>query len=245
MVSEPKETEPARGGKAFAYADLRRRILTLDLAPGAVLDEVRLSAEYGISRTPLREVLRRLASEGCVEQRDNRGAAVAPMGLDTLRSFFQAAPMIYASVARLAAANRSAEQLGKLLAIQDRLRAAGDAQRPDVDALVTLNEAFHRAIGRMAANPYLLASLERLLIDHARIGQTFWCPRDAAGENDRTEAIEQHDRMIEAIAAGDQATAVDWTLRHWALSRAHIEAYARPDPLPLMALGDTSDPEAD
>lgn len=227
--AEPHASRPSL--KAHAYAHLRRRILTLDLAPGEHLDEVRLSAEYGMSRTPMRDVLRHLAGEGCIELRDHRSAVVAPMDIRTLRSFFQSAPLIYASVARLAAENRTNAQVEALRRIQGDFREA--LAREDVEAIVTFNDAFHHAIGEMARNPYLMASLRRLLVDHARIGQTFWRARDRDMASKIAAAAEQHDRMIGHIASGEAAAAVEVTLAHWELSRDHIEDYVRVAPLPL------------
>ena len=86
--------------KLTRLADLQQRILTLDIDPGADLDEARLCARYGISRTPLREVLQRLAGAGFLTLQENRGAKVASMDLATLRTFFQTAPLIYANTAR-------------------------------------------------------------------------------------------------------------------------------------------------
>ena len=80
--------------KDDCFADLKQRILSTDLEPGADLDEVNLSERYGISRTPLREVLQRLAGEGFVRLQANRGAKVASMDVAIMRVFFQTAPMI-------------------------------------------------------------------------------------------------------------------------------------------------------
>ena len=96
------------GKKSVCIDDLRRRILTHELDPGSYLDEVEIGETYGISRPPVREVLRQLAGEGYVVLHENRGAQVAPMSHKTLRNFFIAAPMIYAAVARLAAHHASA-----------------------------------------------------------------------------------------------------------------------------------------
>lgn len=99
-------------GKQQLYRDLKRRILTLELEPGADLDETQLSQEYGISRTPLRDVFRDLAGEGYLSIESNRGASVSPLSHTTLRDFFLAAPMIYAATARLAARNATEPQIG-------------------------------------------------------------------------------------------------------------------------------------
>ncbi len=93
----------SRSKKTICVEDLRRRVLTQAFEPGDYLDETELSEAYGISRPPLREVLRQLAGEGYVVLHENRGAQVAPMTHKTLRNFFVAAPMIYAATTRLAA----------------------------------------------------------------------------------------------------------------------------------------------
>ena len=87
--------------KTDCLDDLRRRILSTDLEPGHDLDEAGLSGYYNMSRTPLREVLQRLQGEGYVVMSANRGAKVASMDIDVLRTFFQTAPMVYANIARV------------------------------------------------------------------------------------------------------------------------------------------------
>lgn len=217
--------------KEQLYSDMKRKILTMSLQPGAHLDEMTLSAEYGISRTPLREVFRRLAGEGYIEIKDNRGTIVSPMSHKSMRDFFLTAPMIYASVARLAAQNATPAQIRALKAVQRRFRKAIDADV--VEDMVVWNDRFHFDMGVMADNQYLMPSLQRLLIDHARIGQTFWRARDQEMRRRIREAADHHDRFIGTIESGDQEEAVSLTLEHWALSRDHIEMFVRPDPLPL------------
>jgi DNA-binding GntR family transcriptional regulator len=221
----------SRTDKDRLYADLKRKILTLELAPGAHLDETTLSAEYGMSRTPLRDVFRQLAGEGYIEIRDNRGTIVSPMSHKTLRDFFQTAPLIYASVARLAAQNATPVQIAELRAVQARFRTAVEAG--SAEDMVFWNDRFHYVMGEMADNQYLMPSLQRLLIDHARIGQTFWRARDAGMRARIVAAADQHDQFIELIEAGDAEAAVALTLDHWALSRDQMEIFVRPDPLPI------------
>src|SRR4051812_41112430 len=100
-----------KDGKTALHETLKRQILTLELAPDHDLDEVGLSEQYGISRTPVRDVLRQLSGEGYVDIRENRGARVIPMNHATLRDFFLVAPMIYEAVGRLAVRNFKAAQM--------------------------------------------------------------------------------------------------------------------------------------
>lgn len=217
--------------KTKCLLDLRNRILSLEIAPGADLDEVRLCDSYGISRTPLREVLQRLAGEGFLKITDNRGAKVASMDFGVMRTFFQTAPLIYANVASLAAENRSAEQLDVLRDIQLRFSRATQSSNAGEAALH--NHAFHEQIGAMAHNPYLVASLNRMLIDHTRLSQTFYRPLSPSETLLVSKASDQHDAMISAFEAQESALAIDLTLQHWDLSRDRIERFVRPDPLPL------------
>ena len=80
--------------KDHVISALKQQILSLEMKPGEVLDEGQLATRFSISRTPLREVVQRLAGEGYLVLEKNRGSKVAPMDLSTLREFFQAAPMI-------------------------------------------------------------------------------------------------------------------------------------------------------
>lgn len=217
--------------KEDCLADLKRRILTIVLEPGTDLDEVSLSTEYGLSRTPLREVLQRLAGKGYVTIASHRGAKVASMDIAAMRVFFQTAPTIYAHIARLAAENRTADDLDRLQAAQRRFRSALGDNDPSAAALA--NHAFHGIIGEMARNPYMSVCLDRLLIDHTRLGQTFYAPKSEADADLIETAVAQHEAMIAAIAEQDAVRAVDLTLQHWDLSRDRIERYVHPDPLPL------------
>lgn len=226
----------AKDRKSDCLEELRMRILTLDAAPGSDLDEAALCKEYGISRTPMREIFQRLSGEGYIHLAQNRGAKVASMDLPVMRMFFQTAPVVYANVARLAAENRREADIHALQSIQNEFRAAAESAASGEAAL--LNHSFHLKIGEMAQNPYLLPSLKRMLIDHTRLSQTFYRP-SSSDEADRVRlAIQQHDAMIEAFAAGDADRAVELTIDHWNLSRDRLEQFVTPDPLPIDVLSE-------
>lgn len=217
--------------KAYCFDDLKRRVLELQIAPGTPLDEVALSVTYDLSRTPLREVLQRLAGEGYVTIAANRGATVSSMDLNTMRSFFQTAPLIYSAVARLAAENAVAKQISALKKVQSRFRKA--VRQNATSDMSMLNHSFHEVIGTMAGNPYLLPSLNRLLVDHTRMSHRFYRPRQETGKQRVNLACDQHDAMIAAFEAGDAERSADLALQHWELSRSEIEKYVQPDPLPI------------
>jgi len=220
--------------KSECLDDLRMRILTLDMSPGSALEETVLCERYGMSRTPMREILQRLNGEGYVELSQNRGPKVASMDLTVMRVFFRTAPMIYAAISRLAAENRETQDLPLLQEVQDAFRDA--TANGDTAKAAMLNHQFHLLIGRMARNPYLLPSLERMLIDHTRLSQTFYNPA-SEDERDRiSRAVEQHDALIAAIASRDGDAATRLSVDHWELSRDRLEQFVRPDPLPVDLL---------
>ncbi len=215
--------------KASIYNDLKKQILTMSLEPGATLDEAGLCKRYEISRTPLREILRALAGEGCVDIVNNRGAYVSSMSHKVMRDFFVTAPMIYSAIGRLAAVNAKPAQIQEIREIQAKFRSAIDSGISE--DMVYWNQCFHAAMGEMADNPYLKPSYDRLLIDHARISQTFYRPRDPQMASRMLGALEHHDGMIDAIEAGDCQRVVDLIVEHWELSRDLVEYFVKPDPL--------------
>lgn len=218
-----------RARKAACLDDLRRRVLTQALEPGAYLDETQLAEDYGMSRPPLREVLRQLAGEGYVTLHAGRGAQVAPMTHKTMRNFFTAAPMIYAATSRLAAQHATTPQIMRLKDAQTLFRRA--IREGDAAERALANERFHAIIGEMADNEYLSPSLRRLLIDHTRIGMTFYSPRNRQMADQRAQAADQHDQFIALIEAGDADGAAALAIAHWDLSRAAIESFITPDGL--------------
>ncbi|MFK8332672.1 GntR family transcriptional regulator [Pseudomonas sp. BJa5] len=225
-----------RSGKSDLYEDLKRQILTMELDPDQVLDELGLSERYGLSRTPVREVFRRLAGEGYLAIEENRGARVAPMNHSTLRNFFLVAPMVYAAIGRLAVQNFKPGQLNDLKATQERFRRASLGH--DALSMVVENNRFHQIMGEMSGNPYLEPSLGRLLIDHARIGHTFFRPRNEQMEQHLVLAVEHHDAFIEAFGKHDESAVVDLVFEHWELSRGNMQMFIAPESINADALID-------
>ncbi|NKM98026.1 GntR family transcriptional regulator [Rhizobium leguminosarum] len=221
--------------KANLSLTLRRRILTMELPPGAVLDEVALSEEFGLSRPPVRELMRQMAGEGYIELEANRAARVSSMSYQSLHDFFLLAPMIYITANKLAAENGTRGQLDLLKQMQQSFRKAVD--NCDVEGRVFYNDQFHRQIGEMAHNVYLVPSLRRLQIDHARIGKVFYKhPNTPRMQEELELAMQQHDEMIDAIGKRDPDAAAELARRHLELSRRNMAMYAAPEGLETPTL---------
>ncbi len=224
---QPLTDEVPIDRKGILSEALRRRILSMELAPGAVVDELALCDEFGLSRPPVRELLRQMAAEGYVELEANRAPRVAAMNHDSLHSFFLAAPLIYIATTQLAATHATAAEIEGLKAIQALFRQAIESK--DVENRVLYNDAFHLEIGKMAHNEYLMPSLRRLLIDHTRLGKIFYRhPTTDDMQRDLELACLQHDQMIEAIERRDPQTAGQLVREHFELSRRRMAEYAAP-----------------
>lgn len=240
MDTPPDDLSPAAetgGDRKTQLGDaLRRRILSMELRPGAVVDEVALGAEFGLSRPPVRELLRQMAAEGYLELEPNRAARVSAMSHDSLRSFFQAAPLIYVATTRLAAEAAGAADIAALRDIQARFKQA--IARNDIDQRVHFNDRFHFEIGRIAGNAYLMPSLRRLLLDHARLGKIFYRAGSPADmQRDLSTAVDQHDLIIDAIERHDADAAGDLVRAHMDLSRRRMAEYAMPAGIEVSITG--------
>jgi DNA-binding GntR family transcriptional regulator len=185
------------------YAALRARILSGDLHRGRKLRQEALAEELGVSRTPLREALRRLAAEGLVEFHANRGAHVADLEHEDVRSAYEARLALEPGAARLAAARRSAQELRAM-------RAAVAAQERGEDWLET-SRAFHLALVRASGNEYLIRLAEALWVP--AIAQAIYEQQLTAPDR-RAADLDEHERITAAIAAGDAELADGLTRRH-------------------------------
>jgi len=237
-IPQPKASQDiGLDRKTLLGEALRRRIVNMELLPGAAVDEVTLAQEFGLSRPPVRELMRQLAAEGYLELEANRPARVSPMSYQSLRSYFQAAPLIYIATTQLAASHATAEEIASLKAIQEKFRKA--MSEDDTAERVFYNDQFHYEIGKIARNAYLMPSLRRILIDHARLAQTFYrsktnqiVPDDM--QLDMQKAVNQHDQIIQAIEQRDLTAAKQLVQEHWELSRKRMAEYVMPDALDVL-----------
>ena len=168
-----------------------------------------------------------MAAEGYLDLEANRSARVSSMSHQSLRNFFLAAPLIYISTTQLAAINATQVEIDQLKKIQASFREAIDQN--NLEGRVYYNNLFHLEIGRIAENPYLLPSLERLLIDHARLGKIFYRhPNTTDMQEDLDTAVIQHDQIIDAIERHNAGEAGEIVRVHMDLSRRRMTEYVVP-----------------
>lgn len=219
MSDEPGAASPPerkRGsGARMVYDLLRDEILDLVLPPGSPIDEVQLAERFGVSRTPIREALVRLAGEGLVDTLPNRSTLVSNIDYLNLHAYFDALMLMYRVTTRLAAEQHRAGDLGPIRAAQERFAEAAAAQ--DALAMIDTNAAFHRTIAEAARNPHFLAFFNRLLDQGRRILRIYY---DAYEDRLPQEFVDEHEAIVAAIERRDAAAAD-------AIAKAHAEQIAR------------------
>jgi DNA-binding GntR family transcriptional regulator len=189
-----------------AYHAIRGLIVSLELAPGAVIDERQLVERLAIGRTPVREALRRLAQERLVEVYPRRGMFVSGVDVRELARLSEVREVLEPEAARLAAERATDADRRELGALLVELDTAGGE-------LMALDERIHRAVYRAAHNDLLEATLEQYYVLALRI----WSMAlDRA--HDLEEAVEEHRALLEAIRSGDAERAAD-------TMRAHVQNF--------------------
>jgi DNA-binding GntR family transcriptional regulator len=137
---------------------LRIRIFAHELAPGAWVDEQTIAAEYGISRTPLREALKVLASEGLVTLKPRRGCYVTELSEQDLDEIFPVMALLEGRCAQEATLKSSPTDLGRLAGIHADLERHAAAN--DADHFFEANQQFHDALQELAGNRWLRQLIE-------------------------------------------------------------------------------------
>jgi len=191
----------------LAYAAIRERILAGSLPRGTRVHQEELAAVLGISRTPVREALRRLAAEGLVEMHTNRGARVADLDRAGMRAAYEARLVIEPGAARLAAMRRPPEPLARMRDALARQRRAGGGVR----ARFAASRDFHLALVSAAGNPFLDQLAGVLWV--ARIGEAIY-EAQAPTPSQLREDADEHEAILGAVQRGRPREAETLTRRH-------------------------------
>lgn len=203
MTAEPLRPRAANG--ADVYNALVAAIESGELKPGTRLRETELADHFGVSRTPIREGLKRLEAQGLAVHEPNRGMVIPTLDNDQLNELYVVREVLEGMVARLAAQHASDAEIALLeeMVETDRARTGGPAE------LAAANRAFHRRLTLAAHNTYLTAQIDRmkqslLLLD----GTTL------ADQDRRRAAIDEHAAIVAAIRARDFEAADEAGRRH-------------------------------
>lgn len=196
---------------------LEARIFDGSLADGARLDEVRLAAEFGVSRTPLREALQRLARYGLVALVPRRGAFVRQPGPVELFEMFEALAEIEAACGGLAALRITDPGLDALRSANAGCREA--VARHDHDGYFTEDARFHAVISQHSGNGYLVATAEDLL---RRL--TPYRRQQLRLRGRMAQSLAEHEAILAALEQGDGPAVAEALRGHAALGRERFHS---------------------
>lgn len=179
---------------------LRQRIFAHELTPGMWIDEQKLAEQYGISRTPLREALKVLASEGLVELKPRRGCYVTEISRRDLDDIFPLMAMLEGRCAADAVMRAKPADITTLKSIHEKLESAARDGR--IDAFFEANQEFHRKIQEIADNRWLLSVIQdlRKVLKLSRL-------HSLSLEGRLQQSLDEHRKIMAALEAGNSAKA--------------------------------------
>ena len=186
---------------------LRQRIFSRELVPGSWIDELKLAEEYGISRTPLREALKVLATEGLVTMKVRRGAYVTEVNEKDLTDVYHLLSLLESDAAGVVAAQASPAQITQLQDLHDQLeKAVGNRER-----FFEINEAFHMRLLEVANNRWrdqMVADLRKVM----KLNR-----HNSLLKSGRVqESLVEHRAIMEALVARDSVRAEKKMQDHFA-----------------------------
>jgi DNA-binding GntR family transcriptional regulator len=194
----------------LVYRRLKDQIITGDLAPGSRLIELSIAADFGVSRTPVREALKRLAAENLVLADPARGMIVHAPDAGEIEDVFVVREALDGLAARLAAHRITPSELSRLRLIVDTMRQAIQSDRRE--QIVVANQRFHDVIYSAAGNA-MLARVASDLRDFVRRFSTL----PFASPDRVVHVLAEHEAILDALEAHDPEAAQ-------AASNGHLEA---------------------
>ena len=193
---------------------LRQQIFARELEPGSWIDELKLCAQWGISRTPMREALKVLAAEGLVTMKMRRGAYVTEMSQDDVAQVYHLLALLESDAAAQVAAMGGAAQLARL----GELHGLLEAQVSDRNAFFATNEQFHMALLDIAGNRWAVQVVQdlRKMMKLNRHHSLFKQGR-------LEDSLAEHRALMQALSARDAEAARQTMQAHF---RSGLEAAA-------------------
>jgi DNA-binding GntR family transcriptional regulator len=177
---------------------LRQRIFRRELEPGSWIDETRLAEEYGISRTPLREALKVLATEGLVTMKMRRGAYVTEVSEQDMTEVYHLLALLESDAVGVVAQSASEAQLRELQALHQELAGAV----ADRDRFFAVNERFHTRVLEIAGNKWrnqMVADLRKVM----KLNRQQSLLKSGRIE----ESLQEHAQVLDALLARDAPAA--------------------------------------
>lgn len=186
---------------------LRQRIFRRELEPGSWIDELKMAEEFGISRTPLREALKVLATEGLVTMKMRRGAYVTEVSDKDLRDVYHLLALLESDAAAVVAAQASDAQLQELETLHQELAASTDER----EQFFAINERFHMQLLALADNRWrdqLVADLRKVMKLNRH--------NSLLKQGRMAESLQEHQLIMDALLARQPQAAAAAMQAHFA-----------------------------
>lgn len=211
-----------------AHENIKQKIVSLEMSPGSIIDEVYLQEELGLGRTPIREALKRLSLEKLVVIAPRRGMFVSEISIRDLQQLFEMRLPLESLAARLAAERGTEEQWQHMATVlADLPEAAVENQ-----ALIAIDEACHEIIYEATENEFL----KDTLVTHYALSQRLWY-YFLSKIGDMRDALLDHIRLLEALQAKDADKAARLMERHICAFQEEIQLVMIGSALPANVFG--------
>jgi DNA-binding GntR family transcriptional regulator len=198
-----------------AYLELKRRIVSLGLAPGSTIREADLQRQLGIGRTPMRDALQRLAHDGLLRIYPRRAIVVPKLGLPEVRELFEVRLALEPAAAALAAERLTGPDAHLLRSLADELRAR--REQPDAAGFLAADQEFHRAVAGFSRNALLSD-----YIDHLQTLNLWLWNMYFASHPVRRADLFAHGPIVDALLRGDARAAEAAMREHIAGSKEQL-----------------------
>jgi len=195
-------------------AEFRNLVTTGAIPPGVRLSQTELATRFGVSRIPLREVLQGLAGEGLIQLDDGGGVTVPPLSAAELQEIYEIREAVEPLLTRIAVPNVGRAEVLRMRAVRERMRNITSTAE-----WVMLNNEFHAIPYACAGRPRLLRLVEQYRMLADRYIYVLVEVGSASTLND------QHDAILDAVAAGDAQRAAELTRAHLAEGHDFVLKY--------------------
>lgn len=204
-------TLPRSLAREDVYRTIKEWIINLQLAPGEVIRDQELAASLGVSRTPVREALRRLEDEGLIITSFHKWTKVAPSDISEAEQLYPAVAALEAMATELAQPRLSPANLKQLAAINKALEEA--VKQRDAEQAATLDAQFHALIVQRSGNAEIEKLLASLLPRIRRIELAHFGSQPIA-----QQSVKEHKAIVNALKKGDGKLAADIVKANWLLA---------------------------
>lgn len=226
MELQPIDAAEGKVVAAQVHAHLRQLILDGTVPPGAMLSQVQLAQEIGVSRTPLREALRMLQEEGLVLAEYNHRVRVADIDISELEFFYASRIMLEALAIALTVPHLTRDDFDKLTSILDQMHVA--SERHDIEGWDEGNKQFHAVLSSHTGG-----QMREIILRSIEAGERYRRIKLQNLAHSWEVAEVEHKAIFEACQQGNRDAAVELLARHLARTALTVIALADPEYEPV------------